>query len=356
MGAVKVGGYGDLFLDTTVVCSNPDIIGRLKLVEGSSHCGTDRQSVEEARDMAIRECLFHAKTAGGSASNALKVIAQLGQHDVTLYTLSVDDEDGRTAKARLNKLGIKLLNVESDEVQPTDKTGICISFVTTVKGIVERTMLTFQDIADKFKANCLKEDYFKDKQFSIHDGYNIYHDKMFETAFKYAKANDCQTVMGLPSPKTVADFKNKLIFYSGRSDFCFGNMEEFQALTKNDRPGDILSFYDVDQTVVITDGANGSYVKWKGTLAMHHFEALPVPKVVDTTGAGDFFMGGVMTGVMADKSMEECIQLGNLAASYVIQEYGADLPDEKWDELKERARHILVPNVDAQLVSVNSLI
>ena len=50
--------------------------------------------------------------------------------------------------------------------------------------------------------------------------------------------------------------------------------------------------------------------------------------VVDTTGAGDAYAAGFLTGFAAGRPLAECGRLGSRAAASVIAQYGARLPPE----------------------------
>ena len=54
-----------------------------------------------------------------------------------------------------------------------------------------------------------------------------------------------------------------------------------------------------------------------------HVPAVPVERVVDTTGAGDMFAAGFLYGVTNDRDLETCGKLGVLAASEIISHVGA---------------------------------
>jgi sugar/nucleoside kinase (ribokinase family) len=63
--------------------------------------------------------------------------------------------------------------------------------------------------------------------------------------------------------------------------------------------------------------------------------------VVDTTGAGDYFAAGFLYGLTGGYSLEKCAKTGAILAGNVIQCIGANIPAEKWDEIKLNIREIL---------------
>ena len=79
-------------------------------------------------------------------------------------------------------------------------------------------------------------------------------------------------------------------------------------------------------TVIITLGEEGALV-YDGATAVH-FEAFPI-EVVDTTGAGDAFNGGLAVGLSAGGSLEQVIPLASAAAALTCTRRGAQdaLPD-----------------------------
>jgi sugar/nucleoside kinase (ribokinase family) len=54
--------------------------------------------------------------------------------------------------------------------------------------------------------------------------------------------------------------------------------------------------------------------------------AIPVAKVVDTTGAGDAYCAGFLYGWANDRSLGDCARLGTVCATRVIQQVGARIP------------------------------
>ena len=55
---------------------------------------------------------------------------------------------------------------------------------------------------------------------------------------------------------------------------------------------------------IVKVGASGSYIR-KGTEEIK-VSAIPVQKVVDTTGAGDYFASGFLYGLTCGYSLDKC--------------------------------------------------
>jgi sugar/nucleoside kinase (ribokinase family) len=45
--------------------------------------------------------------------------------------------------------------------------------------------------------------------------------------------------------------------------------------------------------------------------------------VIDTTGAGDLFAAGFLTGHARGESLETCLRMGSICAAEIISHYGA---------------------------------
>jgi len=72
---------------------------------------------------------------------------------------------------------------------------------------------------------------------------------------------------------------------------------------------------------VVTRSEKGCIVvSRESTQAVH---AVPVERVVDTTGAGDLFAAGFLFGLARELATEDAARLGALAAAEVIQHLGA---------------------------------
>jgi sugar/nucleoside kinase (ribokinase family) len=108
----------------------------------------------------------------------------------------------------------------------------------------------------------------------------------------------------------------------GQIDILFANDEELLALAGlDDFEAALAALAAKVPLLVVTRGAAGAIAVANG----ERFEvaAEPVDHVVDTTGAGDLFSAGYLTGHVQGRSVEDCLRMGAIAAAEVIAHYGA---------------------------------
>lgn len=95
----------------------------------------------------------------------------------------------------------------------------------------------------------------------------------------------------------------------------FPDAEELEALARGlrERFG--------TKTVLITDGANGSLLA--DARGERRIAARPVADVVDSTGAGDAFLGGFLAGEALGLGPEDAARLGNACGAACVERIGA---------------------------------
>jgi adenosine kinase len=87
-------------------------------------------------------------------------------------------------------------------------------------------------------------------------------------------------------------------------------------------------------TVIVTLGEKGSQVITAG--GEINIPAVKPRKVEDPTGAGDAYRGGLISGLIQGKDIEECARMGSVCASFAVECYGTQ--DYRFDpeEFEER--------------------
>ena len=77
----------------------------------------------------------------------------------------------------------------------------------------------------------------------------------------------------------------------------------------------------VARSVVITIGAEGAY--WADATSAGHVAAPIATNVVDTTGAGDAFVGALASFIAKGESLSRAVEVGVLAGSFAVKSPGA---------------------------------
>src|SRR5262249_1586034 len=118
-----------------------------------------------------------------------------------------------------------------------------------------------------------------------------------------------------------------------QTDLLFCNASEAKAVTgAADAAGAFAKLRDIVPAAVVTDGANGAYVRYGGAEAL--VPAFPCqPK--DLTGAGDLVARAFLYGVTHDIPPARAARAGNFLAMKVITQIGARLHHgtrQFWDE------------------------
>ena len=138
----------------------------------------------------------------------------------------------------------------------------------------------------------------------------------------------------------VPPFKKVLADALPYVDFLFGNETEAAAFAESEGWGADLDAAEIalrisrlpkangarGRTVVITQGASPTVIATAGRVQAFPVIALPADKLVDTNGAGDAFVGGFLSQLVAGKPVAECVRAGNYAANVIIQRSGCTFP------------------------------
>jgi adenosine kinase len=90
-------------------------------------------------------------------------------------------------------------------------------------------------------------------------------------------------------------------------------------------------------TIITTLGALGSQISSQDRDVS--IPAFKVKKVVDPTGAGDAYRGGLLCGLAHGKDIEQCAWMGSVCASFPVETYGTQEYSFTPEEFNERLNH-----------------
>ena len=86
--------------------------------------------------------------------------------------------------------------------------------------------------------------------------------------------------------------------------------------------------------LVVTRGERGCSIIERHTNL--DVPAVPPHKIVDPTGVGDAFRGGLLKGLACGASYQVCAQIGSVAATYALEHLGGQSHAYTWPEFLER--------------------
>lgn len=137
--------------------------------------------------------------------------------------------------------------------------------------------------------------------------------ELLKTILNWAKSKKVRVSLN-PGLKEIAH-KDKLLPLLSLVEILFLNKDESRALWGNEKvnKGAYVS--------VITDGERGGEMIERDKRT--RFEAIKAKKVVDTTGAGDAFVSGMVAGVLYGKNYEQALEWGIKNATSVLKYIGA---------------------------------
>ena len=102
---------------------------------------------------------------------------------------------------------------------------------------------------------------------------------------------------------------------------------------------------DTATALILTRGDKGSTILLKGQRL--EIPVVPEERVIDPTGVGDSYRGGLLKGLAVGADWETCGRLGSVAATYALEHVGGQGHAFTWAEFKARyAAHFGPLNLD----------
>ena len=256
---------------------------------------------------------------GGDALNEATVLHKLGGN-VHLETLLGNDEAGKAVLRRIEQVGLETSGVRMrDELQTSVN-------VVLVKPDATRHFLTNPHASQrKLRLEDIPMPFPKDVgiiSFASMFVFPLMRAEEMAAVFRQAKEQGilvCADMTKRKNGETTADVAPALRYV----DYLFPNDAEAMILTGKDtveEAAEDLLGAGVG-TVVIKCGAKGCYIKSREKEIWA--PAQENVTCVDTTGAGDSFVGGFLYGLSNGLPPEECARIANDCGAKAVQKVGA---------------------------------
>ena len=304
---------GNAVVDVIASCQE-DLIQELQLNRGGMTL------IDEARADELYDAMPPAReVSGGSAANTLAGLSTLGLQCAFIGQVS-DDQLGGVFRHDMRATGIDF-DTPARSGEPA--TGRVLIFVTPDG---ERTMNTFLGAGQFLPKEALDEDLIASAAILYLEGYLWDPEEprsAMRRAIEVARAAGRKIAFTASESFVIErhgdDFRDMI--ENGMIDILFVNESELATLTGiSDFDAGFEAVAPKVPVLVATRSEKGAVAQAHGTRAVVNAEA--VDQVIDTTGAGDQFAAGFLSGYAKGAPLEECLKRGAIAAAEVISHYG----------------------------------
>ena len=311
---LDIVAIGDAIVDVIATCDDAFIAER-GLTKGSMQLLDPRQADELYAAMASAR-----ETSGGSAANSMAGVAALGGSAAFIGQVA-DDQLGAIFTHDMRALGVQF---DTPPLADGPPTGRCLILVTPD---AERTMNTCPGASHELGPDGLDEALIRSAAVTFLEGYLWGPERPRQAMLRAA---DIAHLAGrtvaftLSESLCIAGRREGVmgLIDGGRVDILFANQDEALQLTGQGALDDALDSLSAKvPTLVVTRGAAGAMAVEHGRRVA--IPAIPVARVVDTTGAGDLFAAGFLAARCHGHPIERCLETGALAAAEVISHFGA---------------------------------
>ncbi len=317
----RVIGIGNALTDMLVNLKTDSVLGRFKLPKGSMSLVDSDLQTEISKSVAG---MPYSLSLGGSAGNTIRAMARLGC-SVGFIGKVGGDTTGDFFEKALENLAIEPIIFRGKE-----RSGKCVSLVSADG---ERTMVTHLGAALELSVDDLSVSLFDGYDCLYVEGYLVQDHNLIRSAVEMAKGAGLKIAIDLASFNVVEenlDFLRELV--EKYVDILFANEDEARAFTGEDEPINALqAISKMVELSVVKIGMKGALIK-RGDEVVH-VGIMAAAKRVDTTGAGDFYAAGFMSGLCDGLSLRQCGTIGAITAGKVIEVVGTTFGEEAWQDI-----------------------
>jgi sugar/nucleoside kinase (ribokinase family) len=313
-GDYDVAGIGNAIVDVIFAASDEFLL-KQKIAKGVMTLIDEFRAVE-----LILATSGAYESSGGSAANTMAGLASLGARGAFIGKLKNDPLGISFAK------DMKRIGVEFDTPMAEDgpATACCVIAVTPDG---QRSMSTYLGACSELAPEDIDLATVSGAKVLYIEGY-LWDTPVAKAAIRKAisaaRSVGRKVAFTLSDPFCVGRYRSEFVeLMRSDIDILFANEEEAKALFE------VMAFDDALQQArawpglaVLTRSAKGCVIA-DASGEVHVLDAEPVKKVVDTTGAGDQFAAGFLSGFTRGLDLRSCGKIGGIAAAEVISHYGA---------------------------------
>lgn len=257
--------------------------------------------------------------SGGSVANTVANFANLGGSTAYIGRVKADQLGG-IFNHDMRSLGVDIRLAPGEDGAPTARSHILITEDS------QRTMCTYLGACTELGVADISPATVGTPKAVLLEGY-VWDlpegPELASKAMDIAAGNGTAVALSLSDSFCVQRHRESFAkAVRGGVDIVVADEDEINELMQTDNFDDSLeAIREFDCLFAMTRSEQGSVIVQGENKAVQ--KAMPVKKLVDTTGAGDAWCAGFLHGWANDKSLQECAHLGTVCATHVIQQIGA---------------------------------
>lgn len=269
----------------------------------------------------------YVESPGGSAGNTAFAAARLGLK-TTFVGKTGNDAGGDFYRDAFEQLGGDSSRFKIGDVP----NGRCLSLITPDS---QRTLRTDLGAAATLKPQEISQLDFVGCRHAHIEGYLLFNPDLMQAVLESAKSAGCTISLDLASFEVVGAAMERLPdILRTYVDLVFANEDEAAAYCGPDKGhAEMASELALGvELAVVKAGKNGAWLSRNGELL--YAPALPGIQSVDTTGAGDFWAGGFLSGWLGGLPLDKCAARGALMGAEIVQQVGTSLSEARWQQIE----------------------
>ena len=302
-----------------VVCGN---LVADTLAQPIANLGTAQHKLHQSLDRIVL-------SPGGFGCNVAMDLARLGVRTGLIGRVGEDEWKNMMIRA-LEATGVDLTGVITDPVNQSSASIVCVdasgerSFCHAVGA---HRNLCAKDLLERM-------DYIGRAKVFAFGYYGMVPslDRKLQRVFRTAREQAGVAVL-LDTCAAVGDTLSDLSLTLPHVDYFIPSYEEAVTLTGSKNVNDMVKiFRDCGAPAIVGLKLGGKGCLLDDGNRRVRVKALPVPRVVDTTGAGDAFLAGIITAHLRGLDLEMMARFANAVGSCCVQAFGATLGIRPFEE------------------------
>lgn len=323
MNSPQIIGLGSPLVD---LCIQVDDAFLTEHVPGAKG-GMELVSAAEIGRMLAAHGGMPSQAPGGSACNVIAGCANLGIPSAFIGCTG-DDDLGEFMRMSLAVQGVEARMIVREQAP----TGRVLAMVTPD---AQRTFRTCLGAASTLSADEVSPEAFAGARFVVMEGYSCYDHGLVRAIASATREAGCELVLDFASHEVVRANQTVLadLMAQGLVGGAVLNQDEAAAWSHGDPRAALDEIAPLVRFAAVKLGSDGAWLR-RGSEFLHSPGV--AAKAIDTNGAGDAWLAGLLAGLVRGCPLDVCGELAARSGAAAVEVVGAQVPRSKWRDIRGR--------------------